>query len=165
MRCDLEFFRRGLRLARRGFTLFFVGIAASLAADQAVAEPTNTIRGLVQALTRCWRAPPGSDGSELTVGLMLTRTGDLFGKPQITYSKLMGDPPARRRFVNSVLMSLASCLPVEMTETLGQAIAGRRLTIRFTSKPRERGAALEVLMDSASMAWVQRGVSRQCLDS
>jgi len=138
------------------FTILFVAIAPSLGADQAVAEPTNTIRDLVQALTRCWRAPPGSVGSELTVGLMLTRTGELFGKPQITYSKLMGDAPAQRRFVNSVLASLASCLPVKMTETLGQAVAGRRLTIRFSSRPRERGAALEALTaSSAPIAWVQ----------
>ena len=134
----------------RTLGLMVVAIALSCPAPQARAETANTTQDLMRALTRCWRAPPGSVGSELTLGLMLTRTGDLFGRPQITYSKLVGDPAARRRFVASVLASLAKCTPVQMTEGLGDATAGRRLTIRFTSKPRERAANAALRADEFS---------------
>jgi hypothetical protein len=36
-----------------------------------------------------------------------------------------------------VLASLARCTPVSITDDLGQALAGRRFTIRFRSKSRE----------------------------
>ena len=58
----------------------------------------------------------------------------------ITHSALTGDDIAKRRFVGSVLVGLSRCTPVEITPELGGAVAGKRLTIRFRSKPREERA-------------------------
>jgi hypothetical protein len=104
------------------------------------AEPIDSLRELRPALTRCWRAPAGTVGSELTVALALKRDGHLLGRPRITHAALTGDAEAHKRFVGSVLASLAQCTPVRITDSLGQAIAGRRFMIRFRSKPRERHA-------------------------
>jgi hypothetical protein len=85
-------------------------------------------------LTRCWRAPAGSEGSTITVGITLKRDGSAFGRPSITYSKLTGDADTQKRFVASALAALTACTPVAITDGLGGAIAGRRILIRFDSQ-------------------------------
>jgi hypothetical protein len=85
-------------------------------------------------LTRCWRAPAGSEESTITVGITLKRDGSIFGRPSITYSKLTGDADAQKRFVATALAALAACTPVAITDALGGAIAGRRIFIRFESQ-------------------------------
>jgi hypothetical protein len=118
----------------------YVVVVCLLTASPASAAPANTLGEVVPALSRCWRAPSGTAGSELTIALALNRTGQIFGRPRITYSKLTGATEAHRRFVHSVLTSLARCTPISITPRLGEAIAGRRFAIRFRSTPRERGA-------------------------
>jgi hypothetical protein len=103
-------------------------------AHAAEAAPANTLRELYPLLTRCWRAPPGSEGSTITVGITLKRDGTMFGQPTITYSKLIGDTDAQKRFVAAALAALAACTPVALTNGLGGAIAGRRIFIRFGSQ-------------------------------
>ena len=107
-------------------------------------EPIDSLRELRPALTRCWRAPAGTVGSELTVALALKRDGHMLGRPRITHAALAGRAEAQKRFVGSVLASLSQCTPVRITDSLGQAIAGRRFMIRFQSKPRERQAYRDV---------------------
>jgi hypothetical protein len=103
-------------------------------AAHAADRPANTLRELYPLLTRCWRAPPGTDGSTITVGITLKRDGTMFGQPTITYSKLAGDADMQKRFVASALAALAGCTPVAITDGLGGAIAGRRIFIRFESQ-------------------------------
>lgn len=114
--------------------------ALALAAGPAAAAPANTLRELWPALTRCWQPPPGTVGSEITVAFALRRDGTLLGKPRITYSRLTGDAEAQRAFVAAALIALARCTPVAITDGLGGAIAGRQLSIRFQSRPRDLGA-------------------------
>jgi hypothetical protein len=109
-------------------------------AHAAEAAPANTLRELFPLLTRCWRAPAGSEGSTVTVGITLKRDGTIFGQPSITYSKLTGDADAQKRFVASALAALAACTPVAITDGLGGAIAGRRIFIRFQSAPAQTRA-------------------------
>ena len=120
-------------MTRRSIALACVlGAIASGRASEAA--PANTLRELFPLLTRCWRAPAGSEGSTLTVGITLKRDGTMFGQPSITYSKLIGDADAQKRFVAAALAALAACTPVAITEGLGGAIAGRRIFIRFDSQ-------------------------------
>jgi hypothetical protein len=85
-------------------------------------------------LTRCWRAPPRTEGSTVTIGITLKRDGTMFGPPSITYSRLTGDAEAQKSFVASALAALAACTPVAITDALGGAIAGRRIFIRFNNQ-------------------------------
>jgi hypothetical protein len=120
-------------LTGREIALGFVlcAIASTRATE---AAPANTLRELFPLLTRCWRAPAGSEGSTVTVGITLKRDGAMFGQPSITYSKLSGDADAQKRFVAAALVALAACTPVAITDALGGAIAGRRIFIRFDSQ-------------------------------
>lgn len=130
----------------------FVALAAAAAfAPSASAQPpVSTLREVGPALTRCWEAPAGMDGHEVTLRFSLRRDGTLIGAPRITYSRLPGDDADARRFVASVLAAIADCLPVALTDELGGAIAGRPLTIRFLAtrpgaaslRPPPRAAAL-----------------------
>jgi hypothetical protein len=121
---------------RAALLCFLAGIQGVHAAEVA---PANTLRELYPLLTRCWRAPSGSEGSTITVGITLKRDGAMFGRPTITYSKLTGDTEAQKRFVAAALGALAACTPVAITDALGGAIAGRRILIRFeTQVPQTR---------------------------
>jgi hypothetical protein len=119
---------------RRAAALLSI-LCAIANARAAGAAPANTLRELFPMLTRCWRAPAGSAGSAVTVGITLRRDGTMFGQFTITYSKLIGDADAQKRFVATALAALAACTPVAITNTLGGAIAGRRIFIRFESRP------------------------------
>ena len=112
------------RLAAAAF--FVPGLAAP-----AVAAPANDLRQLFSYLDACMKGVAGEPGEELTVAFSLKRDGSLFGKPHVAYSKLPADPDARARFLDSVAGKFGGCFPAPITDSLGGAIAGRRLTIRF----------------------------------
>ena len=104
---------------------------------EAYGAPANTLRELWSELSACITAPSGNAGSDLTIIFAPKRDGSLLGKPRIAHSHLIGDPDAQRRFVEAAIIAVAKCLPVIITSELGGAIAGRPLSIRIVSRPRE----------------------------
>ena len=91
------------------------------------------IRDVFPAIRACWRLPKGEgpSGQQITVRLSFKRSGELLGRPRITYSALGGDADAQRRFAASVLAAFETCLPLPFSPALGAAIAGRPFTFRF----------------------------------
>ena len=117
----------------------WLGAAALSASGGAQAQargPANTPEELWPALTRCWRPPAGSEGSEVTVAFSLNRSGEIISRPTIVDSKLTGNDDAQRAFVGSVLAGVAQCTPVAITEQLGAIIGGRLVTLRFGARQR-----------------------------
>ena len=111
---------------------------AAPAAAQEGAQPQarttlNAIADVGPAIRACWKPPVDAGGSEMTLVFALTRTGEVLGKPRISYSKLLGDQAAQQRFVASVLGALAACTPLSLSEGLGGAIAGRPFSLQFRS--------------------------------
>jgi hypothetical protein len=106
-------------------------------AAQAVSAPANTLSELWRSLSTCIRAPNESVGSELTIVFALKRNGSLLGQPRITHSHLVGDASAQQAFVTDAIAAVAKCLPVNFTDGLGGAIAGRPLSIRIGRRPKE----------------------------
>ncbi len=104
---------------------------------QAVSAPANTLSELWRSLSSCIRAPTESVGSDLTIVFALKRDGSLLGQPKITHSHLLGDAAAQAAFVADAIEALAKCLPVNITDALGGAIAGRPLSIRIGRRPNE----------------------------
>lgn len=94
-------------------------------------QQVATLRELGPALTACFRAPEHSAGSQITVRFSLDRSGAVLGRPQVTYSKLVGTLEQKRAFVEAALDSLRRCTPVHLTPGLGGALAGRPLSVRF----------------------------------
>ncbi len=118
---------------------------ASLA-QPAERGPLNRLADIAPAIRACWHPPEDAAGMELTLVFSLDRSGAVLGKPRISYSKLRGDLDQQKRFVASILAAVAACTPLEITQALGAAIAGRPFSMRFRaglSRPRlERRASI-----------------------
>jgi hypothetical protein len=112
---------------------FFVsGLAAP-----SVAAPANDLRALFGYLGACMKGVAGDPGEELTIAFSLKRDGSLFGKPHVAFSRLPSDAGARARVLDDVAGKFTTCFPAPITDGLGGAIAGRRLTVRFVTPRRE----------------------------
>jgi hypothetical protein len=94
----------------------------------------DRIRDVFPAIRACWRPPAsgeGPTGLQVTVRLSFKRSGEVLGKPQITYFKAGGERHFQERFAASVMSAFAQCTPLPFTAALGSAIAGRPFTFRF----------------------------------
>jgi hypothetical protein len=104
------------------------GVSAFHAISDTKIDRLDQIR---PAITRCWSPSLDFEGLTVTLRFSLTRSGELLGKPRITYSKLSGDQDRDLTFIVSVLSAVERCLPLPLTDDLGAGIAGRPLTITF----------------------------------
>jgi hypothetical protein len=118
------------RLAAAAF--FASGLAAP-----AAAAPADNLRQLFGYFGACMKGVAGEPGEQLTIAFSLKRDGSLFGKPHVAYSRLPTDLAARARFLDRVAGKFRACFPAPVTDGLGGAIAGRRLTIRLVIPRRE----------------------------
>jgi hypothetical protein len=98
------------------------------------AVPLNTIAEVFAALEACW-IPPSLDqarpGMQITVLLSFKRSGELLGKPRITYETPEASDDERRSYRAAMAQALRRCTPLPFTDALGGALAGRPLTMRF----------------------------------
>jgi hypothetical protein len=94
----------------------------------------NTIAEVFAALEACWM-PPDLDqsraGMQITVMLAFKRSGELLGKPRITYESPGATEEERATYRAALAQALARCLPLRFTDALGNALAGRPMTLRF----------------------------------
>jgi hypothetical protein len=110
------------------------------------AAPINTIAEVFAALEACW-IPPGLDqaraGMQITVLLSFKRSGELLGKPRITYESPNASDDERLSYRVAMAQAIRRCTPLPFTDALGNALAGRPLTIRFIDnrKLKQAGAA------------------------
>ena len=115
--------------------------ALLLGVTPASAAPVDTLDGLWQTLRACIRldgVPPAAVGSEVTVLFSLKRDGSLLGRPRITHTRLLGSAGDQRDFIAAALGAVSRCLPLDITDGLGGAIAGRPLNFRIASQRPER---------------------------
>ncbi len=105
---------------------------------QDTTPPLNRLDQLWPALRACWKAPAGTEGSEITLRFGLNARGEMKGAPLATHSTLTGDQATQKAFVAAALTALQRCTPVRMTPELGRIVASRVLTVRFSSAVRTR---------------------------
>jgi len=96
--------------------------------------PVETLGAMSQALWACWRPPEHVGRYQVTVTFALKRSGEVLGKPRITYSMFDGGADERKVIVGAILQALDDCTPVNVTEALGGAIAGRIFTMTFAPR-------------------------------
>nr|WP_245425273.1 hypothetical protein [Phyllobacterium brassicacearum] len=96
-------------------------------------EPIATMYELGPALYSCWKPPRGTENLEITLRFALRRDGSMIGNPRASYAKLGQDMPLKRAFVASVLEALYQNLPLPITDDFGGAIAGRPITLLFST--------------------------------
>lgn len=125
-----------------GATLAFAALATGVAA-QAPQTPVNTLSELMAALRACWVPPPldqSRAGMQITVQVSFRRNGELLGQPRITFESSGASDDERLAYRIAVAKMLKRCTPVPVTEALGNALAGRPLTIRFVDNRKLRQA-------------------------
>lgn len=110
------------------------GAAAQPAAPPAKDErKLNTQAEVIEALHRCW-IPPQSvvrSGMEITIMLVMNRSGELFGEPRFTYMTPGVNSETRAAYQRSVTDLIVRCLPMQFSDSLGGAVAGRPLRLRL----------------------------------
>lgn len=98
------------------------------------AAPLNTIAEVFAALDACW-VPPALDqaraGMQITVLVSFKRDGEILGKPRITYETPNASDDERQSYRVAMAQALRRCTPLPFTDALGNALAGRPLTLRF----------------------------------
>jgi len=98
------------------------------------AGPLNTIAEVFAALEACWIPPPleqARPGMQITVLVSFKRSGEILGKPRITYETPGASDDERVAYRVAMAQALSRCAPLRFTDALGGALAGRLLTIRF----------------------------------
>jgi hypothetical protein len=104
----------------------------------APASPANTLIEMWSHFRFCLRSAHLDKGVDLTLRFSLKRDGSLNGKPMVSYFNMPDDTEAERRNADAVAQAIDHCLPVSISDTLGNAIAGRPMWIRFHGPRRER---------------------------
>jgi len=116
-----------------GEVLAIVAFATGAAA-QAQQPPVNTISELGAALRACWVPPPldqSRPGMQITVQMTFRRSGELFGKPRITFESPGASDDDRLTYRLAVAEMLKRCASLPFTDAFGNAVAGRPFTMRF----------------------------------
>ncbi|HTR11708.1 MAG TPA: hypothetical protein VMI72_00285 [Roseiarcus sp.] len=122
-------------MARRKFLGPILASALCLTPAEALPAPANTLQELFAQLDACLTGVKGAAGSELTVVFSLRRDGSLVGKPRISFARLTGSQAEKRDFAHGIATAFDHCLPARITDSLGGAIAGRLLSMRFIIRP------------------------------
>jgi hypothetical protein len=131
---------RRLRVA--GWTLAFSALVSGAAA-QTPQPPVNTLSEVMAALRACWVPPPldrSRVGMQITVQISFRRNGELLGQPRITFESPGASDDQRLAYRSAVAKMLKRCAPLPFTDALGNALAGRPFTIRFTDQRKFRQA-------------------------
>ena len=95
----------------------------------------NTFNDLGAALRACWVPPPidqSRPGMQITVQMSFRRNGELFGKPRITFESVGATDDERLAYRTAVADMLERCSRLPFTDGLGNAVAGRPFSMRFT---------------------------------
>ena len=117
------------------FIALLGGCAEALA--QADGPPVNVPGQIGERIAQCWKAPQTQAAQviEATVRLSFSSTGVPIGEPRVVYIRAPTEPGLRKKIVASILAAVRTCTPLPFTPSLGAAIAGRMLAIRFRSLP------------------------------
>ena len=119
------------------FLLFLFGTRCTEAFAQGDATPLNLPGQIGGRIAQCWKAPRTGSGQiiEVTVRLRFSSAGVVIGEPRTVYVHAPAEPGLRDKIAASILAAIKECTPLPFTPSLGAAITGRMLSIRFRSLP------------------------------
>ena len=91
-------------------------------------------RDVGDALGMCWN--PDADlrsghWHEVTLRTSFKRDGTVNGVPRVVYVSATAEPKTRESLAASLLAALSACTPLNVSPSLGNAIAGQIFAIRF----------------------------------
>ena len=94
----------------------------------------DSIGDLFAALRSCWSPPEASSaraGMQMSVRFSFKRSGEIIASPRVTYATAGLAAEVRAVYLKAINASLAACAPLKFTGSLGGAIAGRPIAIRY----------------------------------
>jgi hypothetical protein len=101
----------------------------------------DNIGDLFAELRSCW-SPPAPDvareGMQMSVRFSFKRSGEMIGPPRITFATAGVPSDTRETYLKAINASLEACIPLKFTDSLGGALAGRPIAIRYVDN-RELG--------------------------
>lgn len=116
---------------------FIIILAGPAWAQQPGGGKINTLNEMFDWIGACWRNPDiarDDPGMQITVRFSLKRNGELIGEPRITYETEHASPETKQRFRKALAEALQRCMPLPITDGLGNAIAGRPIAFRFDAR-------------------------------
>jgi hypothetical protein len=131
------------RRCQGGSGIVAMAAVMSLASFAAGAEEARQLERLDEvppSFRKCWKTPEGLrsfERTEITARFSIKRNGELIGEPRITFSSLPPDTKARELLTQAAVNAVAHCTPVNVSESLGSAVAGRTISIRFIYEGRK----------------------------
>jgi hypothetical protein len=94
----------------------------------------DTIGDLFAELRSCW-SPPSADsakeGMQMTVRFSFKRDGGIIAAPRLTFATVGASADTRATYLKAISASLGACAPLKFTDSLGGALAGRPIAIRY----------------------------------
>jgi hypothetical protein len=123
---------RDRRFAATAIVALALGTQASAA--EARPAPVTGVPGIATGLAACWNPPHRDD--QVTVRLSFTRDGRVIGEPRIVYARSGAGKADDAGLARSMLAAVRKCTPLRFSATLGSAIAGQVLDIRFVGRSR-----------------------------
>lgn len=127
-------------MARRCKPQVWIAVALLLLCGAvAGAEPdkVDTIDQMFARIRQCWKSPKlpdGHPGMQITVLFTLTRNGELFGKPRITFESPDATEADSIAYRTAVMETLQRCTPMPFTDGMGGAAAGKPIRFRFDDR-------------------------------
>ncbi|MDE1935524.1 hypothetical protein [Bradyrhizobium sp.] len=94
----------------------------------------ESIGDLFAALRSCWTPPPAEaakEGMQMTVRFSFKRSGDLIGRPRMTFATAGTPADVRKSYLKAINDSIEACVPLKFSGALGGAVAGRPIAIRY----------------------------------
>jgi hypothetical protein len=94
----------------------------------------DSIGDLFAALRSCWSPPSAEaarEGMQMSVRFSFKRTGEIIATPRVTYATAGVPSDTRATYLKAINASLSACVPLKFTGSLGGALAGRPIAIRY----------------------------------
>jgi hypothetical protein len=94
----------------------------------------DTIGDLFAELRSCWTPPPpdsAQQGMQMTVRFSFKRSGEIIAAPRLTFATAGASADVRDTYLKAINSSLDACMPLKFTGSLGGALAGRPIAIRY----------------------------------
>ena len=94
----------------------------------------DTIGDLFAELRSCWSPPPADaaqEGMQMTVASASSGTARSSRPPRMTFATAGVSADIRDTYLKAINASLDACVPLKFTGSLGGALAGRPIAIRY----------------------------------
>lgn len=126
-------------MARRRNQLVWLAAAlllVSSARARAEEQKVNTIREAIAKIGSCWKPPPLSMANpiDITVIVSFNRSGEILGRPRITYESEQATDNDRLQYRIAVMEALQRCSPMPFTDSMAGAVAGRPFAVQFHNR-------------------------------